>query len=76
MLVLSRKKGDSIMIGDNVEITVIDVIGDQIRIGINAPKDVRIYRKEVFLSIQEANREAAGSKLNMIDLINARKIDK
>jgi len=76
MLVLSRKKGDSIMIGDNVEITVIDVTGDQIRIGINAPKDVRIYRKEVFLSIQEANREAAGSKLNMIDLINVRKIDK
>lgn len=62
MLVLSRKKDQSIVIGDNIEITIIDIQGDQVRIGINAPKNVAIHRKEVYLEIQEENKKAAGSK--------------
>jgi len=62
MLVLSRKKDQSIVIGDNIEITIIDIQGDQVRIGINAPKNVAIHRKEVYLEIQEENKRAAGSK--------------
>jgi len=62
MLVLSRKKEQSIVIGDNIEITIIDIQGDQVRIGINAPKNVIIHRKEVYLEIQEENKKAARSK--------------
>ncbi|PQP84587.1 carbon storage regulator [Paenibacillus sp. PCH8] len=59
MLVLSRKKGESIIIQDNIEITVLAVEGDTVRIGISAPKHIDIFRKEVYASIQEANRESA-----------------
>lgn len=59
MLVLSRKKGQSIMIGNDIEISVVEIQGDQIRLGINAPKNVAIHRKEVFLEIQEENKKAA-----------------
>lgn len=59
MLVLSRKKGESIIIQDQIELTVLSVDGDTIKIGISAPKHVDIFRKEVYLSIQEANRESA-----------------
>ena len=58
MLALTRKKGESLVINNNVEITVLEIRGDQIKIGINAPKDVPIYRKEVYLQIQEENKEA------------------
>jgi carbon storage regulator len=68
MLVLSRKKGESIMIGDNVEITVIGVDGDTVRIGINAPKHVEIYRKEIFKSIQQSNQEASKEVIKPEDL--------
>ncbi|GIP21756.1 carbon storage regulator CsrA [Paenibacillus sp. J22TS3] len=61
MLVLSRKKGESIVIQDNIEITVLGVEGDTVRIGISAPKQVDVFRKEVYLSIKEANRESAGN---------------
>ncbi|MDP9699866.1 carbon storage regulator [Paenibacillus intestini] len=59
MLVLSRKKGESIIIQDNIEVTVLAVEGDIVRIGISAPKQIDIFRKEVYASIQEANRESA-----------------
>jgi len=62
MLVLSRKKDQSIVIGDNIEITIIDIQSDQVRIGINAPKNIAIHRKEVYIEIQEENKRAAGSK--------------
>jgi carbon storage regulator len=62
MLVLTRKKGQSIVVNDNIEITVLDVQGDQIRIGIEAPKEISVHRKEVYLEIQEENRKAAESK--------------
>ncbi|MDP4179497.1 MAG: carbon storage regulator CsrA [Bacillota bacterium] len=59
MLVLTRKKEQSIIIGDNIEITIVDVQGDQVRIGINAPKNITIHRKEIYQEIQDENRRAA-----------------
>ncbi|MEX1028740.1 MAG: carbon storage regulator CsrA [Paenibacillaceae bacterium] len=59
MLVLSRKKGESIMIGDDIELVVVEIKGDQVRLGVKAPKDVSIYRHEVFHAISEANQEAS-----------------
>lgn len=58
MLALSRKKNEAIVINNNIEITILEVKGDQVKIGINAPKEVPVYRKEVYMQIQEANREA------------------
>lgn len=62
MLALSRKKKEAIVINNNIEITILEVKGDQVKIGINAPKEVPIYRKEVYLQIQEANSEAVSVK--------------
>ena len=59
MLALSRKQGESIRIGGNIEITVLEVKGDQVKLGIAAPKSVPVYRKEIYVQIQEATREAA-----------------
>ncbi|HEX3027928.1 MAG TPA: carbon storage regulator CsrA [Clostridia bacterium] len=74
MLVLTRKKNQSIVLNDNIEITVIDVQGDQVRIGINAPKNVSIYRKEIFLEIQEENKKAADIKnISLGDLLKGKK---
>ena len=58
MLALSRKRGEALVINNNIEITVLDVKGDQIKIGINAPKEIPVYRKEVYEQIQQSNREA------------------
>lgn len=58
MLALSRKKNEAIVINNNVEITVLEIRGEQVKIGISAPKEVPVYRKEVYLQIQDANREA------------------
>ncbi len=59
MLALTRKKGEALVINNNIEITVLDIRGDQIKIGIQAPKDVPVYRKEVYLQIQKENEEAS-----------------
>lgn len=58
MLALTRKKGESLVINNNIEITVLEIRGDQIKIGIQAPKNVPIYRKEVYLQIQKENEAA------------------
>lgn len=58
MLVLSRKKGESIQIGQDIELTIVQIDGEQVKIGIRAPKHVEIYRKEIFEEIQKANTEA------------------
>ncbi len=58
MLALSRKKNDAIIINNNIEITVLEIKGEQVKLGISAPKEVPIYRKEVYVQIQEANKEA------------------
>ena len=67
MLALSRKKTEALIINNNIEITILDIKGDQVKIGISAPKDVSIYRKEVYLQIQEANKEAmSGNDLSAL----------
>ena len=58
MLALTRKKGESLIINNNIEVTVLEVRGEQIKLGISAPKEVSIYRKEVYLQIQEENKSA------------------
>ncbi len=58
MLALTRKKGEALVINNNIEVTVLEIRGDQIKIGISAPKDVPIYRKEVYLQIQKENEAA------------------
>ena len=58
MLALTRKKGEALVINNNIEITVLEIRGDQIKIGISAPKDVPIYRKAVYLQIQQENEAA------------------
>ncbi|MEK5485193.1 MULTISPECIES: carbon storage regulator CsrA [Lysinibacillus] len=66
MLVLSRKKDESIMIGDQVEIKILAVEGDQIKLGIVAPKTVKVHRSEVFEAIQAQNKEALSSTTNFL----------
>lgn len=61
MLALSRKQGESIMIGSDIELTVLEIKGEQVKIGISAPKSVPVYRKEIYTQIQEANRESVES---------------
>ncbi|MBQ9503574.1 MAG: carbon storage regulator CsrA [Lachnospiraceae bacterium] len=58
MLTLSRKKNESLVINNNIEVTILDIKGDQIKIGIAAPREVPIYRKEIYLEIQEANKNS------------------
>lgn len=70
MLALTRKKGESLVINNNIEITILEIRGDQIKIGISAPKEVPIYRKEVFLQIQEENKKAASQILDVAELEN------
>lgn len=62
MLALSRKKGEALVVNNNVEITVLEIRGDQVKIGISAPKDVSIYRKEVYLQIQEENKASLSTE--------------
>ncbi len=69
MLVLSRKKGESIIIGDNIEISIIDIQGDQVRVGINAPREVNIFRKEVFEQIRDENLKAAQKMEGLPELL-------
>ncbi len=59
MLVLSRQRDETIMIGDDIEITIVDIRGDKVRVGINAPKAISVHRKEVYDAIQQENRRAA-----------------
>lgn len=59
MLVLTRRAGESLMVGDDVVVTVLDVRGDVVRIGIKAPRSIQVHREEVYRELQRANREAA-----------------
>ena len=69
-LALSRKKDEAVIINDDIEITIIEIKGDQVKIGISAPKSVPIYRKEVYMQIQNANKEAAQS----VDIKNIKEL--
>jgi carbon storage regulator len=68
MLVLARKKGESIMIGDQIEVVILSSEGDTVRIGITAPKQVEVNRKEVYEQIQDSNKEASSRSVNPIGL--------
>ena len=63
MLVLSRQRDETIMIGDDVEITVVDIRGDKVRLGINAPRHIQVHRKEVYDAIKRENEQASMMKL-------------
>jgi carbon storage regulator len=69
MLVLSRKEEQSIIVGDNIEIKILSIKGDTVKIGITAPPELKIYRKEVFDEIQRANIEAMKSSKSIKDVI-------
>ncbi len=58
MLALTRRKGESLVLNNNIEVTILEIRGDQIKIGITAPKEVPIYRKEVYLQIEDENKAA------------------
>lgn len=59
MLALSRKKGESIIISDNIEVVILGIQGEQVKLGINAPKSISVNRREIYEQIVEANKEAA-----------------
>lgn len=62
MLILSRQKDESIVIGDNVEVTIVEVRGDKVRLGIKAPSKISVHRKEVWIAIQEEKAEKAAKE--------------
>lgn len=68
MLVLARRTNESIMIGDDIEIVIVDINGDQVKIGVKAPRDVSVHRAEVYKDIQEENKKAAETKIKPADL--------
>ena len=71
MLVLSRQRDESIIIGDNVQITVVDIRGDKVRLGIIAPTEIPVHRKEVYDAIQRENRKAAGVSAKDVSKLTA-----
>ncbi|EQA35274.1 carbon storage regulator [Leptospira inadai serovar Lyme str. 10] len=68
MLVLARRTNESIIIGDDIEIVIVDIKGDQVKIGVKAPKEVSVHRAEVYREIQAENRKAAGTKIKPEEL--------
>ncbi|HUZ16775.1 MAG TPA: carbon storage regulator CsrA [Spirochaetia bacterium] len=75
MLILARKVDESIIIGDEIVVSVVDIKGDQVKLGIQAPHDVKVYRHEVYEAIQAENLAAAktGTQLPQIDILIGRK---
>jgi carbon storage regulator len=71
MLVLSRRVGERLMIGDDIVITVIDVRSDGVRIGIDAPREVRVTRAEIYEAVTQSNREAAAADDDAVDRLRA-----
>lgn len=61
MLALTRKKGEALVLNNNIEVTILEIRGDQVKIGVSAPKEVPIYRKEVYLQIQKENQESSNA---------------
>lgn len=70
MLVLTRRKGESIIISENIEIRILGVDGDTVKIGVVAPKDIEIFRKEVYLAIKESNQEASSDRNELLRRIS------
>jgi carbon storage regulator len=72
MLVIARKIGQKVLIGDDIEITVSSIRGDQVRLAINAPRSVSIYRKEAIEQVERGNAAAIESATELLELLNAR----
>ncbi|UYG93877.1 carbon storage regulator CsrA [Cytobacillus firmus] len=70
MLVLTRRLKESIMIGDDIEISILSIEGDQVKLGISAPKNVDIHRKEIYLSIQQENSSATQTDSSSIESLS------
>ena len=70
MLVLTRRPGESVMIGDDVVVTVLDVRGDVVRVGIKAPRSVQVHREEVYRELQKVNREAASPSESAVQALS------
>jgi len=70
VLVLTRRPGESVMIGDDVVVTVLDVRGDVVRVGIKAPRSVQVHREEVYRELQKVNREAASPTENAVQALS------
>ena len=68
MLILARRLNEQIVIGDDIRVSVVDIRGDQVKLGIEAPRTVKVYRQEVYEAIQEENREAAQSATSIPSL--------
>ncbi|MCP8617601.1 carbon storage regulator CsrA [Salirhabdus salicampi] len=75
MLVLTRKTGESIRIGDDIEVKIVDVDGDQVKIGISAPKNVDIYREEIYEQIERENEQASRVTKDILNLLKNTKKD-
>ncbi len=66
MLALTRKKGETIIINDNIEITVLGTNGDQVKLGISAPKNIPVFRKEIYEQIQQENKESIKNNFDLV----------
>jgi carbon storage regulator len=71
MLVLTRKSNQSIMIGDDIEVSVLSIMGEKVRIGIQAPRDIPVFRKEVYLEIQQERNEVAANTADLRGEVDA-----
>ncbi len=71
MLILTRRVGESVVIGDDIVVTVVEVRGDSVRIGIDAPRSVDVHREEVYRELQQANRQAASPDADSIEALKA-----
>ena len=76
MLVLTRKTNQSIMIGDEIEVSILSVAGDKVRIGIDAPRDIAVFRKEVYIAIDEGSSPGSGGSSQSTDEVSVDSINK
>jgi carbon storage regulator len=73
MLVLTRKVGESVKIGDDIELKILSIDGEQIKLGIEAPREIAIHRKEVYLAIEQENNAAADTSIDLLNLLKNNK---
>lgn len=72
MLILSRKKNEQIVIADNITVTVLEIDGDKIKLGIDAPNDVKVFRKELIEEVKHTNAESTGATVSLMEELKAK----